>query len=272
MLAAELEKIYARHRKKAQFGGRAEAIGLLELLWEWTSKYAIQGDIGKWPNEAIAHGIGWTFPANELISALISSRWVDEVAAPFRLVIHDIQDHATNCWRQNLENAGLTWWDGSPPRKYKLQKSPKKVQEKSNHPPQPEPEPKPEPEPETQNVRAFRRASESAVALPPEFEGFDFAAWFDGRWRKHPIPGRPQVAQQYAAERIFKPAPDGFLPDDFARVHEAWCEYWQTGDSAPCKLEVFIADGWWRKTPPALKARADPRKQASAESLERLDW
>ncbi len=145
MLTMELEKVYVAHRRRSAFGGKAEAIGLLEMLWEWTSKYAIRGDIGKWPDEAIAAGIGWTFSAKELISCLILSRWVDTAADPFRLVIHDIKDHATNCWRQNLENAGLTWWDGSSPRKYKLQKSPNKLQENVDDPPQPKPEPETEP-------------------------------------------------------------------------------------------------------------------------------
>ena len=63
MLTEELRKVFAAHRKLSSFGGRAYAVGLLEMLWEWTSKYAIQGDIGKWPDDVIAAGIGWPFPA-----------------------------------------------------------------------------------------------------------------------------------------------------------------------------------------------------------------
>ena len=147
MLCMHLEKIYAAHHKKASFGGRAEAIGMLEILWEWTSKYAIQGDVGKWPDEVIAQGIGWTFSAKELISSLIESRWLDRAPEPHRLVIHDIKDHATNTWRQNLQDAGLTWWDGSSPRKYKLRKTPEALQKNSRKSPQPEPETEPETEP-----------------------------------------------------------------------------------------------------------------------------
>lgn len=121
MLAMELEKVYAAHRKRNSFGGKSEAVGLLEVLWDWCSKYAIQGDLGKWPDDVIASGIGWIWSGKELIDALIQSRWIDKAPAPYRLVIHDIKDHATNSWRQNLERAGLTWWDGSDPRKYKLQ-------------------------------------------------------------------------------------------------------------------------------------------------------
>lgn len=163
MLAMELEKVYAAHRKKSSFGGKSEAVGVLETLWDWASKYAIQGDIGKWPDDVIAHGIGWLYSGKELISALITSRWVDVAPEPFRLTIHDIQDHAQNCWRQNLENAGLTWWDGTPARKYKLQKSPKSLQEKSNYTPQPEPETKPETEQKQENPQT--PAPQAALVL-----------------------------------------------------------------------------------------------------------
>lgn len=149
MLTIALEKIYTAHRKKSSFGGRAEAVGILETLWHWCSQYAIQGDIGKWPDDVIAQGIGWTFSGNELISALIDARWIDRAPHPFRLVIHDVRDHATNIWRQNLQDAGLTWWDGSSPRKYKLQKLEDKLQKNSRTSPQPEPEPEPEPIEET---------------------------------------------------------------------------------------------------------------------------
>ena len=30
---------------------RAEAIGLLTLLWNWTADYAIAGDVGGWPTQ-----------------------------------------------------------------------------------------------------------------------------------------------------------------------------------------------------------------------------
>jgi len=146
MLAMELEKIYATHRRKGSFGGKSEAVGLLEVLWDWCSKYAIQGDIGKWPDEVIANGIGWIWSGKELIYALVQSRWLDKAPEPFRLVIHDIKDHATNTWRQNLEDAGLTWWDGSDPRKYKLQKNSRKTPEDSRKSPQPETQTQTEPQ------------------------------------------------------------------------------------------------------------------------------
>lgn len=177
MLAAELRKVYAAHRKSSLFGGKAEAVGLLELLWDWASKYAIQGDIGKWPDDVIAQGIGWRFSGKELISCMISSGWIDKAAEPCRLVLHDIKDHATNLWRQNLQNAGLTWWDGSDPRRWKLQKSPNNLQKKSNHTPQAKPEPEAEPitTSSTPSVVAGRKP-EPAICAEDGFAEFRSAA------------------------------------------------------------------------------------------------
>jgi hypothetical protein len=118
------------------------AVGLIELLINWTAKYAISGDVGKWPNYVIAKGLGWKHDSDMLIKALIDSRWLDEVEGP-RLVLHDIQDHADNAWRQALEDSGLTWWDGSDPRKYKIQASRKtqeKLQKNTSKTPQSKPE------------------------------------------------------------------------------------------------------------------------------------
>lgn len=90
---------------------RYAAVGLLEVLYHWTSKYAIQGDVGKWPDRVIAAGVGWPEEdAARLIDALVSARWLDEAPAPYRLVIHDIADHADNTWKMALSRAKLGWW------------------------------------------------------------------------------------------------------------------------------------------------------------------
>ena len=55
-----------------------QAVGILECLWHWASRYAIQGDVGKWPNKAIALGIGWNpDDADRLVDALVQAGWLD---------------------------------------------------------------------------------------------------------------------------------------------------------------------------------------------------
>lgn len=152
MLAAELKRLGIQMPRTA-------AVGILELLWHWSSRYAIQGDVGRWPDEIIEHALEWAGEPGALIRALVATGWLDEAPMPYRLVVHDVADHADNVWRQCLEDAGLTWWDGTPARRSrvgrpscreapdKLQRNSSEIQEKlqrnSSESPQPEPEPEP---------------------------------------------------------------------------------------------------------------------------------
>ena len=213
MLAHEIEKVYASHRRKSAFGGKAEAIGLLEMLWDWSSKYAIHGNIGKWPDDVIAEGIGWTFSGKELISCLISSGWIDETADKNRLVIHDIQDHATNLWRQNLKNAGLKWWDGSDPRRWNLQKKSKTLKEKSNSCPEGEGEGEgeyiypltPTPDGEGDGVGFSLNAPGPDATKPPKKTADltpEQEAWFEEFWASYTRREDKKPARRAFAARV----------------------------------------------------------------------
>lgn len=75
---------------------------------------------------------------------------------------------------------------------------------------------------------------------------FGFEAWFAERDRKHPIPGKPQLAKDYAIDLVYKK----FTPDEFNKSHDAWCDYWKTQSGGIPTLAVFIWEGWYRKQPP----------------------
>ena len=156
--------------------------GLLEFLWQWAPRYAIRGDIGRRSNANIAHGIHWDGDPDALVRALVNSRWVDEAPEPFRLVVHDVADHADNTWRQCLVDAGLTWWNGAPPRRERLgrpignsSKTTVKLQRNSSKTPQPEPEPEPTvvvlPELETVDRQAAACEPRGIVGSPPPANG-----------------------------------------------------------------------------------------------------
>lgn len=102
------------------------------------------------------------------------------------------------------------------------------------------------------------------VAKSPWPPGFDFAAWIEERDRKHPIPGKPQLAIQYAQDKIFVQ----FTPEQFDAAHDAWCEYWKGQDGGIPSLAVFINEAWWRKLPP--KRAPPPKKEGFVEGVERV--
>lgn len=81
--------------------GKAEAVGTLELLWHFTSKFAPQGDIGKYSDKAIAEAVAWQRPTGErgvtpeckLSEALVTAKWLDRCPT-HRLLVHDWATHA----------------------------------------------------------------------------------------------------------------------------------------------------------------------------------
>lgn len=68
------------------------AVGVLESLFHFTAQYAKRGDIGRHSNVAIARGLGWKGKPDGLVSALVSSGWVDECRC-HRLLLHDWPAH-----------------------------------------------------------------------------------------------------------------------------------------------------------------------------------
>ena len=69
------------------------AVGIMEYIWHWTAKYAPLGDIGRFENADIAHGIGWEKSPDDLINALVGCHWLD-AADNGRLIVHDWSEHA----------------------------------------------------------------------------------------------------------------------------------------------------------------------------------
>jgi hypothetical protein len=90
--------------------GRAQAVGHLELLWHFAAKYAIQGNVGKWPDTLIASRCGAASEngqAERFVAALTDARWLDRCAKE-RLVIHDWEDHCDQSVKKTLANNNLS--------------------------------------------------------------------------------------------------------------------------------------------------------------------
>jgi hypothetical protein len=82
------------------------AIGMLELLWAFTGKKAPQGNIGKFPDGAIARSCYWMGDPQVFIDALIDAGFVDEHQT-HGLCIHDWADHCPRWVHAKLKKAGL---------------------------------------------------------------------------------------------------------------------------------------------------------------------
>lgn len=84
------------------------AIGHLELLWAFTGKKAPQGDVGKWPDGAIARACYWMGRPEAFLLALHESGFID--ANPLhRFTIHDWPEHAPRWVKSKLKTLGLSF-------------------------------------------------------------------------------------------------------------------------------------------------------------------
>lgn len=83
----------------------ATAIGHVTLLINWVADFAIRGDVGKWPDGAIARGCGFTVAdttvATTVVTAFVDAGWLDR-HDEHRLILHDWPDHAERWVRAKL--------------------------------------------------------------------------------------------------------------------------------------------------------------------------
>lgn len=126
------------------------AVGILECLWHFTSRYAPQGNVGKFSDQVIADSIGWKKEPKILISALIKCNFL-EIEKKYRLIVHDWSHHADDSVNKYLKRRKLRFVDGLKPF---AKVATKARQRRDNFTPesrpiydQPEPLPLPEPMP-----------------------------------------------------------------------------------------------------------------------------
>lgn len=135
------------------------AVGILESIWHFTGRYCPRGDIGRWTDQRIATGIGWTRDAAKLVRALVHCGWID-TDSEHRLLIHDWHDHADEATRKYLKRNKLSFLTKSRRRR--------DIVRTVSGPPLPLPlplsEPLPEPEPSLAGPHV------SPPASPGDFE------------------------------------------------------------------------------------------------------
>jgi hypothetical protein len=96
------------------------AVGLLDMLWEFTRTYARAGDVGRFSDSELADAMGWPMERNvsELIDALVSTpgqRGFLDRSETHRLIVHDWSEHADRAVHQWLLVRHETFADGWQP-------------------------------------------------------------------------------------------------------------------------------------------------------------
>ena len=97
---------------------RTHAVGILELLWHFTAKYAIQGDIGKHSDQRITEACGWLGKPQEFIQVLVAVGWLDE-DEEHRLMVH--------AWAEQAKKYGASYamWHNARGANIKCEKFPR---------------------------------------------------------------------------------------------------------------------------------------------------
>lgn len=95
------------HPKTLDFAARLKvarptAIGHLELFWHFVSKHAPQGNIGKFPDGAIARASEWAGDPEEFLKSLLKSGFLDP-SDEHRYLVHDWPEHCPNWVRAQLQ-------------------------------------------------------------------------------------------------------------------------------------------------------------------------
>lgn len=85
---------------------RPAALGILQLLWDYTGEVAPRGDLGKWTDPVIAQACDWTGNPAAFVAALVDAHWLDE-SEDHRLIVHDWAHHCEEWVVKKLDRMGL---------------------------------------------------------------------------------------------------------------------------------------------------------------------
>lgn len=200
------------HPKTLDLASRLEvelptAIGYLELLWAFTGKKAPQGNIGKWPDGAIARACYWMGRPEVFLLALQESGFIDPDEL-HRLTVHDWREHAPGWVRAKLKKADL-------PFLHTLDASSDSTHEGTCDPPI---------EPSIQGKGSTSEGKGSKGACAPEsVPGLDIEVW--NRWFEYRRELRKPIKGASIPEAMAELA--GFGADQAEVVRKSIANSWQ---------------------------------------------
>lgn len=165
---------------------RYAAVGIMECLWHFTSRYAPQGDVGKYSDQVIADSVGFQNDPKILISALIECKFL-QIEKTHRLIIHDWSHHADDAVNKYLKRRKLRFADGLKPFAKVGTKARHRRDDVTNESrpiyDQPEPLPLPTPEPLPTPTTPFVQEGSKKTKIPLNTKQ---GCQFDAFWKCYP--------------------------------------------------------------------------------------
>lgn len=110
----DTELLYKFKGLKAALGLNLwETKGVLQSIWDFTSRECLDGSLDAFDFEELCVAIEWPQErAEELQAALIKWRWIDETSS-HGLVVHDWAQHCPSWVKKRAERGGVTLLSGS---------------------------------------------------------------------------------------------------------------------------------------------------------------
>ena len=129
--------------------------GLLDTLWSVTGDNAPFGDIGSFSNQEIARSLEWDGDPDDLVAALLETRWLDGDSV-CRLVVHDWSDHCEDRIKMRVaRGSGVTFKE--------LTEAHFKAGREARHKPATASATEPRPEPTTEPAEAAPRPTHAEL-------------------------------------------------------------------------------------------------------------
>ena len=218
---------------------KGPVMGWLEAIWHFTGRFTPQGDIGKYPDEAIEGWVEWDGESGKLVETLVRTGWLDRDSV-YRLVVHDWAQHADKATKNAINRAKLNFCTPTVHTPY-VQCTDESLESGTAYRlPEPVPEPVPEPGPgerpptpqNTETAAVARKAL--PVALTPMIDRIDQP--YAQEPHQHGI--APQEEAQY------DPSADPLenIPEGLALLQYAGFVAEQVGIPAGYALKVKIGD------------------------------
>lgn len=110
-----------------RLGSQPLAVGTLEMLWHATAENTPDGGIGRFTDSELEAELEWRGEAGALIEILCETRWLDRIADPERLYVHDWHEHADYATHRKLARGRLWFVSGEAPKCSTLQEKERKA-------------------------------------------------------------------------------------------------------------------------------------------------
>ena len=269
-----------------------EAVGILDMLWDYAQECCPDGGIGRLSDQDIAEACGW--PASKshaLIAALTSeaSRWLDP-CEEHRFYLHDWHQHCEDFVHRKLARGRKWFANGSVPNLTRLEKSERTEAEKfyfNNAP-----DVRTECAQSAPNVQ--QKCAQSApdvrpkcalpvpvpipipvpsLSAPPEvrtspIQPDEFEAITKRIWDEHPTDRRDtlQLCQQYATAALLGAVDAPALLRQAAINHTRWCITWEARGGFADSLKTWWTKGHWLTDP------GDPRRRQNPAEIALDNW